>query len=65
MKDRFGLKQLILVTVFTLLFTLIDLAIDHFTGIRWTSPRDFTELLTLVALALLWVWYFVDKFRRK
>jgi hypothetical protein len=65
MIERFGLKQLIIVTVFTVLFTLIDLAVDSFTGIHWTSPRDLLDLLTLAALALLWIWYFVDKFRNK
>ncbi|MBO7252982.1 MAG: hypothetical protein J6V25_10210 [Oscillospiraceae bacterium] len=65
MKEKFGLKQLILLTVFYLVFTGIELAMDHFTGIRWTSPRDFNNLLGLIAVGLLWVWYFVDKFRNK
>ena len=62
---KFGLKQLIILTVFYLGFTLIDLAMDHFTGIHWTSPRDFNNILGIIAVGLLWVWYFVDKFRKK
>lgn len=65
MKKKFGLKQLILVTVFYLVFTLIELALDNVTGIHWTSPRDLNNLLGLIAIGLLWIWYFVDKFRNK
>ena len=65
LKKEFGLKQLILLTVFYLLFVLIDLSIDHFTGIHWTSSRDFNNVLGLVALGLLWIWYFVDQIRKK
>ena len=65
MKEKFGVKQLILLTVLYLVFTGIELAMDHFTGIHWTSPRDFENLLGLITVALLWVWYFVDKFRKK
>ena len=59
------MKQLILLTVFYLAFVLIELAMDEFTGIHWTSPRDFTNILGLLAIGLLWVWYFVDKLRKK
>ena len=38
MNKKFGLKQLILVTVFSLAFTIIELILDRFTGILWTSP---------------------------
>lgn len=65
MKGKFGIKQLILLTVFYLVFTLIELGIDRFTGIHWTSPRDFNNLLGLIAIGLLWIWYFVDQFRNK
>ena len=65
MNKKFGLKQLILVTVFSLAFTIIELILDRFTGIHWTSPIDFNNLLSLVAIGLLWVWYFVDKIRKK
>ena len=64
MKKKFGLKQLILVTVFYLVFTLIEVAMDDFTGIHWTSPRDINNLLGLIAIGLLWIWYFVDKLRK-
>ena len=50
---KFGLKQLIILTVFYLGFTLIDLAMDHFTGVHWTSPRDFNNILGLIAVGLL------------
>ena len=59
------MKQLILLTVFYLAFVLIELAMDEFTGIHWTSPRDFTNILGLLAIGLLWVWYLVDKLRKK
>ena len=65
MKKMGGLKYLMTATVFYLVFTLIELAMDNFTGIHWTSPRDFNNILGLIALGLLWIWYFVDKFRRK
>jgi len=65
MKGKFNLKHLVLITVFYLIFTLIELAMDDWTGIRWTSPRDFNHLLGLIAIGLLWIWYFVDKFRKK
>ena len=65
MKNKFGLKQLIILTGFYLGFTLIELAPDRATGIHWTSPRDFNNLLGIIAVGLLWVWYFVDKFRKK
>ena len=65
MKGKFGLKQLILLTAVYLVFELIDYAIDQSTGIHWISPRDFSELLGLSAIALLWIWYFVDKIRKK
>ena len=65
MKKQFGLKQLILVTVFYLVFTLIELGLDQATGIHWTSPRDFKNWLGLIVIGLLWVWYFVDKLRKK
>ena len=61
---KFGLKQLIILTVFYLGFTLIELAMDHFTGVHWTSPRDFNNTLGLIAVGLLWVWYFADIFRK-
>ena len=59
------MKQLILLTVFYLAFVLVELAMDEFTGIHWTSPRDFTNILGLLAIGLLWVWYLVDKLRKK
>ena len=65
MKKQFGLKQLILVTVFYLAFTLIELGLDQVTGIHWTSPRDLNNWLGLIAIGLLWIWYFVDKSRKK
>ena len=65
MKEKFGLKQLILLTAVYLAFVLIDIAIDKSTGIRWVSARDLNDYLCLIALGLLWVWYFVDKFRKK
>jgi len=65
MKDKFGLKQMILLTIAYLAFVLIDLVIDKSTGIRWTSPRDLNDLLGLIAIGLLWIWYFVDRFRKK
>ena len=65
MKQKFGLKQLILITVFCLIFTLIDITLDKVTGVHWVSPRDLNHLLSLIALSLLWIWYFVDKYRRK
>ena len=65
MKQKFGLKQLILITVFYLVFTLIDVALDEITGVHWTSPRDLSQFLSLIALGLLWIWYFADKYRRK
>ena len=65
MKEKFGLKQLILLTVAVIAFELVDLAIESSTGVHLFSPRDFKELLGLIAVGLLWVWYFVDKFRRK
>ena len=65
MNGKFGLKQLIILTVAYLAFVLIDLAIDHSTGIRWVSPREFMDYIGLIAVGLLWIWYFVDKFRRK
>ena len=65
MKEKLGLKQLILLTVAYLAFVLINLAIDKSTGIHWISPRDLNDLLGLIAVALLWVWYVVDKFQRK
>lgn len=61
MKDKFGLKQLILLTVVYVTFELIDLAVSKATGINHFTPRDFKELLGLIAIALLWIWYFVDK----
>ena len=65
MKEKFGLKQLILVTIFYLVFTLIEFGLDELTGIHWTSPRDINNLLGLIAIGLLWIWYFIDKFRNK
>ncbi len=65
MKKEFGLKQLIILTIAYLAFVLIDLAIDCSTGIRWTSPRDFNDILGLIAIGLLWIWYFVDKPKKK
>ena len=65
MKGKFGLRQLILLTLAYLILYGIRLAIRHCTGIHWFSPSDFKELLSLIALGLLWVWYFVDKFRKK
>ena len=65
MKKQFGLKQLILVTVFYLVFTLVELGLDLATGIHWTSPRDLNNWLGLIAIGLLWIWYFVDKIRKK
>ena len=65
MKDKPVLKRLILISAAYLAFVLIDLAIDSSTGIRWTSPRDFNDILSLIALGLLWIWYFTDKIRRK
>ena len=65
MKKQFGLKQLILVTVFYLVFTLVELGLDLATGIHWTSPRDLNTWLGLIAIGLLWIWYFVDKIRKK
>ena len=65
MKEKFGLKQLIILTAFYLVFTLLEVLMDDLTGIHWASPRDFENLLGLIAVGLLWVWYFVDKFRKK
>ena len=65
MKKSFGLKHLILLTVFYLVFTVIELALDRYTGIHWSSPRDLNNLLGLIAIGLLWVWYFADRIRRK
>lgn len=65
MKEKFGLKQLILLTAAYLAFVLIDLAIDKSTGISWVSSQDLNDYLGLIAVGLLWVWYFVDKFRNK
>ena len=63
MKEKFGLKQLIILTVAYLAFVLIDILIDSSTGIRWVSARDINDYLGLIAVGLLWIWYFVDKFR--
>ena len=65
MKHNFGLKQLILITVFYLIFTLIDVTLDKVTGIHWISPSDLNQFLSLIALGLLWIWYFADKYQRK
>lgn len=65
MKGKFNLKHLVLITVFYLFFTLLELVLDERTGIHWTSPRDLNDLLGLIAIGLLWVWYFVDKIRSK
>ena len=65
MKEKFGLKQLIILTAFYLAFTLIELVMDDVTGIHWTSPRDFNNILGLIAVGLLWIWFFVDKLRKK
>ena len=65
MKHNFGLKQLILITVFYLFFTLIDVTLDKVTGIHWISPSDLNQFLSLIALGLLWIWYFADKYQRK
>ena len=65
MKEKFGLKQLIILTVAYLAFVLIDVLIDRSTGIHWVSARDLNDLLGLITVGLLWVWYFVDKFRNK
>ena len=65
MKEKFGLKQLILLTAVYLTFVLIDLAIDKTTGISCFSPRNLNDYLGLVSVGLLWIWYFVDKLRRK
>ena len=65
MKNISVLKQLVLITVFYLVFTLIELALGDWTGIHWTSPRDVNNWLGLIAIALLWIWYFVDKLRKK
>ena len=65
MKNMSVLKQLVLITVFYLVFTLIELLLDGWTGIHWTSPRDVNNWLGLIAIGLLWVWYFVDKLRKK
>jgi len=62
---KFGLKQLIILTAFYLVFTLIEVRMDDITVIHWTSPRDINNILGLIAIALLWVWYFADKFRKK
>ena len=65
MKEKFGLKQLLLLTAVSVIFELTDLAVKSSTGIHWFSPRDLKEFWELIAVALLWVWYFMDKFRRK
>ena len=65
MKHNFGLKQMILITVFYLFFTLIDVTLDKVTGIHWISPSDLNQFLSLIALGLLWIWYFADKYQRK
>jgi len=65
MKGKFNLKHLVLITVFYLVFTLIELAMDNWTGIHWTSPKDIQNWLGLIAIGLLWVWYFADKIRNK
>ena len=65
MKKKFNLKHLVLITLFYLIFMLIEFALDQWTGIHWTSPRDFTNFLGLIAIGLLWIWYFVDKHRTK
>ena len=65
MKDKPVLKRLILLTIAYLVFVLVDLAIDSATGVRWTSARDLNDILSLIALGLLWIWYFADKIRKK
>ena len=65
MNGKFGLKELIQLTVLYLVFESFDLVITQYTGIHWISPRDFIDFLGLIAIGLLWIWYFVDKFRRK
>ena len=65
MKKQFGQQQLILATVFYLVFTLIELCLDQATGIHWTSPREINNLFGLIAIGLLWIWYFVDNIRKK
>jgi len=65
MKGKFNLKHLVLITVFYSVFTLIELAMDNWTGIHWTSPKDIQNWLGLIAIGLLWVWYFADKIRNK
>lgn len=65
MKEKFGLKQLIILTAFYLAFTLIEVVMDDVTGIHWTSPRDFNNILGLIAVGLLWIWFFVEKLRKK
>ena len=63
MKKAFGSKHLILLTVAYVAFELVDLIISKSTGVNWFSPRDFKEVLALIAIALLWIWYFIDKIR--
>ena len=65
MKEKFGLKQLIILTAFYLAFTLIEVIMDDVTAIHWTSPRDFNNILGLIAVGLLWIWFFVEKLRKK
>ena len=65
MKEKFGVKQLIILTAFYLAFTLIEVIMDDVTGSHWTSPRDFNNILGLIAVGLLWIWFFVEKLRKK
>ena len=63
MKDKLTLKNLIILTIVSLIFTAVKLILDHRIG-NWVSPSDVKFWANDIAVVIAWVLFFIQRKRK-
>ena len=63
MKDKLTLKNLIIITIVSLIFTTVKLILDDGIG-NWVSPSDVKFWANDIAVVIAWVLFFMQRKRK-
>ena len=63
MKDKLTLKNLIILTIVSLIFTVVKLILDDGIG-NWVSPSDVKFWANDIAVVIAWVLFFIQRKRK-
>ena len=63
MKDQLTLKNLIIITIVSLIFTVVKLILDDGIG-NWVSPSDVKFWANDIAVVIAWVLFFIQRKRK-